>query len=81
MDNPLAMYLADTYAVIANLAGVPALSVPAGFTPDGLPVGMQAMARPGHEATLFAFAHAWQKIHPELFARTADAFENTEAIS
>ncbi len=78
VNDPLTMYLADIYSVVANLAGVPALSIPAGFTPDGLPVGMQVMARPGHETTLFAFARAWEERHPELFARTADAFEKKE---
>lgn len=77
-NDPLTMYLADIYSVVANLAGVPALSVPAGFTPDGLPVGMQVMARPGHEDTLFAFARAWEKLHPELAACTAESFEKGE---
>lgn len=80
IDDPLTMYLADTYAVIANLAGVPALSIPAGFTPEGLPVGMQMMAKAGHEATLFAFARTWEELHPELFARMANAFEKETVL-
>ena len=44
----------------ANFLGVPALSVPAGFTRAGLPVGMQLLGRPFDEATLFALGHAYQ---------------------
>ena len=41
-DDPLAMYLSDVYTIPVNLAGIPAISVPCGFT-DGLPVGLQLM--------------------------------------
>ncbi len=51
-DDPLTMYLSDIYTISANLAGVPALSLPCGFA-DGLPVGLQLHARPLDEASLF----------------------------
>ena len=54
LDDPLAMYLSDIYAVTANLAGVPGLVVPIGTHPggEGLPVGMQLLGRPCDEALL-----------------------------
>ncbi len=57
-DDPLAMYLSDIFTIGANLAGVPALSVPAGFTGGGLPVGVQFTARAGREDLLFRLAAA-----------------------
>ncbi len=50
--DPLAMYLSDIYTVSANLATVPAMSIPCGFV-DGLPVGLQLTAKPFAESTLF----------------------------
>jgi len=55
-DDPLAMYLADVFTVYANLAGLPALSVPAGRDAGGLPVGAQFIAAPFEEERLFAAA-------------------------
>ena len=43
-DDPLTMYLSDVFSVIANLAGVPAISVPCGKSEDGLPIGVQLVA-------------------------------------
>jgi aspartyl-tRNA(Asn)/glutamyl-tRNA(Gln) amidotransferase subunit A len=57
-DDPLAMYLSDIFTIGANLAGLPALSVPAGFTGGGLPVGVQLTARAGREDLLFRLAAA-----------------------
>jgi aspartyl-tRNA(Asn)/glutamyl-tRNA(Gln) amidotransferase subunit A len=56
-DDPLAMYLQDIYTTLANLAGVPAISVPCGFA-DGLPVGLQIMGRMFDEGTLMQVARA-----------------------
>jgi len=48
----------------ANLAGIPALSIPCGFTPSGLPVGLQLMGRHAGEQTLLRIAHAYERAHP-----------------
>jgi aspartyl-tRNA(Asn)/glutamyl-tRNA(Gln) amidotransferase subunit A len=50
------MYLADVFTVPASLAGLPALSVPAGLSREGLPIGMQLVGPAGSEPLLFAFA-------------------------
>jgi aspartyl-tRNA(Asn)/glutamyl-tRNA(Gln) amidotransferase subunit A len=56
MDDPVAMWLNDVFTVPANLAGLPGISVPAGLSADGLPLGLQLIARPFDEATLFRAA-------------------------
>jgi aspartyl-tRNA(Asn)/glutamyl-tRNA(Gln) amidotransferase subunit A len=61
VDDPLAMYLADVYTVTANLAGLPGLSVPCGFTGAGLPVGLQLIGRPLDEATVLRAGDAYQR--------------------
>ncbi|OGX33579.1 MAG: aspartyl/glutamyl-tRNA amidotransferase subunit A, partial [Omnitrophica WOR_2 bacterium RIFCSPHIGHO2_02_FULL_52_10] len=48
-SDPLSMYLSDVYTVSANLGGIPAISVPCGFSKAGLPIGLQIMARPFDE--------------------------------
>ena len=58
MDDPIKMYLNDVFTVPANLAGVPAVSVPAGLDANGLPLGLQVIGRPLDEETLFAVAGA-----------------------
>jgi aspartyl-tRNA(Asn)/glutamyl-tRNA(Gln) amidotransferase subunit A len=59
MKDPLAMYLEDIFTVGANVAGLPAISVPCGKT-QGLPVGMHLTGRPFDEATLLAVARAYE---------------------
>ncbi|HQB94392.1 MAG TPA: Asp-tRNA(Asn)/Glu-tRNA(Gln) amidotransferase subunit GatA [Candidatus Omnitrophota bacterium] len=59
--DPIAMYLSDIFTVPANIAGIPAMSVPCGFTSGGLPIGMQLMARPFDEATMFRAAYAFEQ--------------------
>jgi aspartyl-tRNA(Asn)/glutamyl-tRNA(Gln) amidotransferase subunit A len=61
VDDPLTMYLADVFTLGAPLAGLPAMSVPCGFTPEGLPVGLQLTARALDEATLFRAAAAYER--------------------
>jgi aspartyl-tRNA(Asn)/glutamyl-tRNA(Gln) amidotransferase subunit A len=59
--DPLQMYLADVFTVSANLTGLPAISVPCGFSPDRLPIGLQLTGRPFDEAGLLALAHAYEQ--------------------
>jgi len=54
------MYLSDVFTIPANLAGLPAISVPCGEDKIGLPVGLQIMARPFDEETLVRAAHAYE---------------------
>jgi len=58
-DDPITMYLNDIYTIGANLAGLPAISVPCGLV-DGLPVGLQIIGPHFSEERLLAAAHAWQ---------------------
>jgi aspartyl-tRNA(Asn)/glutamyl-tRNA(Gln) amidotransferase subunit A len=58
--DPLTMYLTDVYTLPASLAGISALSVPCAPTKAGLPVGLQLMAPPLKETTLFTLAAAWE---------------------
>jgi aspartyl-tRNA(Asn)/glutamyl-tRNA(Gln) amidotransferase subunit A len=70
-DDPLQMYLSDVCTLPINIAGIPGISVPAGFV-DGLPVGMQILGKPFSEETLFQVAYAyeqatgWHKRRPNL---------------
>ena len=61
VSDPLRMYLADVFTASANLTGLPAISVPCGFTSDGLPVGMQLTGRLFDEATLLRVADAYER--------------------
>ena len=58
VDDPLAMYLNDIYTVPVNLAGLPGISVPSGFTKAGLPIGMQLIGKSFDEETLLRLARA-----------------------
>jgi aspartyl-tRNA(Asn)/glutamyl-tRNA(Gln) amidotransferase subunit A len=70
--DPLQMYLSDIFTISANLAGLPALSLPCGFDRDGLPIGLQIIGRPFDEATVLQIAYAyeratdWHQRRPEL---------------
>ena len=59
--DPLQMYLADIFTVSANLAGLPAISIPCGFTTDALPIGLQLTGRMFDETTLLSAAHAYER--------------------
>jgi aspartyl-tRNA(Asn)/glutamyl-tRNA(Gln) amidotransferase subunit A len=61
VSDPLQMYLADTFTVSANLAGLPAVSVPCGFTAGRLPIGLQLLGRRFDEATLLRIADAYER--------------------
>jgi aspartyl-tRNA(Asn)/glutamyl-tRNA(Gln) amidotransferase subunit A len=70
--NPLAMYLNDVYTIGVNLAGLPGISIPCGFTKSNLPIGLQVIGQPFREAELLAIAGAyeertgWKSRHPTL---------------
>lgn len=60
-DDPVAMYLNDVFTVPASLAGLPGISVPAGLNAEGLPLGLQILAKPFDEVTLFKAASALEQ--------------------
>jgi len=72
LDDPLQMYLSDIYTIPVNLAGTCAMSLPSGFSAEGLPIGLQLIGKPFDEATLLHTAYAfeqateWHKRKPEL---------------
>ena len=74
VQNPLQMYLSDIYTISANLAGVPALSLPCGFDQDGMPIGMQIIGKRFDESTILRLAHhyeqatEWHKRKPKIEA-------------
>ena len=60
-EDPLRMYLSDIFTIPANLAGLPALSLPCGFDRAGLPIGMQVIGRPFDESTVLRLGHAYEQ--------------------
>jgi aspartyl-tRNA(Asn)/glutamyl-tRNA(Gln) amidotransferase subunit A len=60
-DDPLAMYLGDIFTVTINLAGVPAISLPCGFSRGGLPIGLQLIANHFDEPQLLNAAYAFEE--------------------
>ena len=62
-SDPLALYLCDIYTIGVNLAGLPGMSVPCGFTKAGLPIGLQLIGQPFQEANLLAIARAYEQAH------------------
>jgi aspartyl-tRNA(Asn)/glutamyl-tRNA(Gln) amidotransferase subunit A len=61
VDDPLQMYLGDAFTLPANLAGLPGICVPGGFTAEGLPLGLQLIAPHFQEAALLQAAHAFEQ--------------------
>jgi aspartyl-tRNA(Asn)/glutamyl-tRNA(Gln) amidotransferase subunit A len=59
--DPLAMYLADIYTISANLAGLPGVSIPCGFSKAGLPIGLQLLAAPFEEDKLLRIARMYER--------------------
>ncbi|HMI02762.1 MAG TPA: amidase family protein, partial [Pedobacter sp.] len=57
MDDPLVMYMADIFTVLASLTGIPAVALPLGNNIEGLPLSIQLMARHFHEEVLLSLAH------------------------
>ena len=62
LDDPVTMYLNDVFTVPVNLAGLPAISLPAGFDQSGLPIGLQLTGPYLKEANILSAAHAYQKV-------------------
>jgi aspartyl-tRNA(Asn)/glutamyl-tRNA(Gln) amidotransferase subunit A len=63
VEDPLAMYLMDVLTIPCNLAGLPGISVPCGFTRAGLPIGLQILGRPFEEAQVLKVARAFEREH------------------
>ena len=62
-SDPLAMYLSDIYTISLNLAGLPGISIPCGFTRTHLPIGLQIIGQPFQEANLLAIARSYEQAH------------------
>jgi aspartyl-tRNA(Asn)/glutamyl-tRNA(Gln) amidotransferase subunit A len=60
-DDPLTMYLSDIFTISANLAGIPGVCLPCGFTQAGLPIGLQLLGKPFDETTLLQVAFAYEQ--------------------
>lgn len=60
-SDPLQMYLSDIFTISVNLAGLPAIALPCGFSQDGLPIGMQLIGRAFQEDVLLRAAHAYEQ--------------------
>jgi aspartyl-tRNA(Asn)/glutamyl-tRNA(Gln) amidotransferase subunit A len=60
-EDPLQMYLSDIFTISVNLAGLPGISIPCGFTKAGLPIGLQLIGKPFDEATILKVAHAYEQ--------------------
>lgn len=64
VQDPVSMYLMDLYTTVANLSGLPAISVPADFSSDNKPIGIQFMAPSMHDKFLIGCANAFEKCNP-----------------
>jgi aspartyl-tRNA(Asn)/glutamyl-tRNA(Gln) amidotransferase subunit A len=60
VSDPLTMYLNDLFTIPVNLAGLPGLSMPCGFSEQGLPIGLQLIGKPWDESTMFQVASAYE---------------------
>ena len=60
--DPLQMYLSDIFTVSVNLSGLPAISLPCGFSETNLPIGLQLIAKPFDESTLLNFGYTYQQV-------------------
>jgi len=61
MDDPLTMYLSDVFTVNCNLAGIPGISLPCGFSSSVLPIGLQILGKPFDEETIFRVAYTFEQ--------------------
>ena len=60
-EDPISMYLSDIYTISTNLAGLPGISVPCGFSENGLPIGMQLIGQAFEEEKLLGIANAYDR--------------------
>ncbi len=60
-QDPLTMYLCDIFTISANLAGIPGISIPCGFTENNLPIGLQILGRPFDEETILRIAYNYEQ--------------------
>ncbi len=72
-EDPISMYLSDVYTISTNLAGLPGLSVPCGFSQSGLPIGLQLIGKAFDEGNLLSIAHDFDREHQ--FGRQAPNLE------
>jgi len=75
VDDPLKMYLSDIFTLSANLAGIPALSVPCGFSPEGLPIGLQLTGNYFDEQALLNAAYFFEQ-HTQFHRHRANVPDN-----
>lgn len=61
VNDPLQMYLSDIFTISANLAGIPAISIPCGFNKNNLPIGLQILGRPFDEGTILRIAYNFEQ--------------------
>ena len=61
VSDPLTMYLSDIFTISANLAGIPGISVPCGFTKNNLPIGLQILGKPFDEETILRIAYNYEQ--------------------
>ena len=78
-QDPVSMYLSDIYTISANLAGLPGISIPAGFA-DDLPVGIQLLGPHFEEAKILNAAHQFQQ-HTDFHSRIPEAFASNSTIA
>ena len=63
LSDPIQMYLGDIYTVSVNLAGLPGISIPCGFTKSRLPIGLQLIGKPFEESTILSIANVFEQQH------------------
>jgi aspartyl-tRNA(Asn)/glutamyl-tRNA(Gln) amidotransferase subunit A len=59
--DPIKMYLSDVLTIPCNIAGLPGISIPCGFSTDGLPIGIQVLGKPFDEGSVIHVAHAYEQ--------------------
>ena len=64
LEDPLSMYLSDILTIPANLAGIPGISIPCGFSASGLPIGLQILGKPFDEETIIRAAYTYENNTP-----------------